>query len=152
MQDVDPFAAALKKWLVVFMHNSMHNFVFYLKERGLSMSQIGSLFLIHRGDSSVSEIADQLGITNAAASQMLERMVQQELILRLENPTDRRVKQIMLTEKGSQVIRESLAARQGWLDTLSQILSDSEKEQIITALNILIDKANQIEGHPELVC
>jgi len=152
MQNVDPFAITLKKWVVVFMRSSMHNFIFYLKERGLSMSQIGALFLIHRGNSSVSEIADDLGITNAAASQMLERMLQQEFILRLEDPSDRRVRQIMLTDKGRQVIRESLAARQGWLDNLVQVLSDAEKEQINTSLNILIDKANQIEQNPEVVC
>jgi DNA-binding MarR family transcriptional regulator len=151
MQNVDPFATTLKKWVVVFMYSSMRNFIFYLKERGLSMSQIGSLFLIHHGKSSVSEIADGLGITSAAASQMLERLVQQELILRLEDPSDRRVKQIMLTDKGRQVIRESLAARQGWLDNLNHVLSDNEKEQINSALNILIDKANQIEQHPEVV-
>jgi DNA-binding MarR family transcriptional regulator len=151
MQNVDPFATTLKKWVVVFMYSSMRNFIFYLKERGLSMSQIGSLFLIHHGKSSVSEIADGLGITSAAASQMLERLVQQELIIRLEDPSDRRVKQIMLTDKGRQVIRESLAARQGWLDNLNHVLSDNEKEQINSALNILIDKANQIEQHPEVV-
>ena len=152
MQDVDPFAITLKKWVVVFMRNSMRNFIFYLKERGLSMSQIGSLFLIQRGNSSVSDIADELGVTNAAASQMLERMLQQDLILRLEDPSDRRVKQITLTDKGRLVIRESLAARQGWLDNLSQTLTETEKEQINTSLNILIDKANRIEQHPEIAC
>ena len=152
MQDVDPFAITLKKWVVVFMRNSMRNFIFYLKERGLSMSQIGSLFLIQRGNSSVSDIADELGVTNAAASQMLERMLQQDLILRLEDPSDRRVKQITLTDKGRLVIRESLAARQGWLDNLSQALTETEKEQINSSLNILIDKANRIEQHPEIAC
>ena len=152
MQDVDPFAVTLKKWVVVFMRSSMRNFIFYIKERGLSMSQIGALFLIHRGSSSVSDIAEELGITNAAASQMLERMVQQNLILRSEDPNDRRVKQVMLTDDGRQLVRESIAARQGWLDNLAQALSDCEKEQIGTALNILIDKATQIEQHPEAMC
>ena len=152
MQDVDPFAVTLKKWVVVFMRSSMRNFIFYIKERGLSMSQIGALFLIHRGSSSVSDIAEELGITNAAASQMLERMVQQNLILRSEDPNDRRVKQVMLTDDGRQLVRESIAARQGWLDNLAQALSVCEKEQIGTALNILIDKATQIEQHPEAMC
>ncbi len=152
MQDVDPFATTLKRWVFVFMRNSMRNFIVYLKARGLSMSQIGALFLIHRGSSSISDIAEELGVTNAAASQMLERMVQQELILRTEDPNDRRVKQVVLTEKGFQVVRESIAARQGWLDYLAQSLSDCEKEQIDAALNILIDKATLTEQHPEVMC
>jgi DNA-binding MarR family transcriptional regulator len=114
------------------------------------MSQIGALFRIHhRGDSAVSGIGEELGISNAAASQMLDRLVQQGLILRSENPSDRRMKQIVLTDKGRQVLQESIAARQGWFVTLSETLSDSEQEQVIRALNILIEKASQLEIIPE---
>jgi DNA-binding MarR family transcriptional regulator len=80
---------------------------------------------------------------------MLERLVQQELILRSEDPHDRRFKQIVLTDKGRRILQESLHARQGWLDDLAHTLSAGEKEQIVAALNILIDKANQLEQHPE---
>jgi DNA-binding MarR family transcriptional regulator len=78
---------------------------------------------------------------------MLERLVQQELVLRSEDPSDRRVKQIILTDKGFRVLRESIRARQGWLPDLAETLSDSEKKAIIAALNILIDKANRL-GQP----
>jgi DNA-binding MarR family transcriptional regulator len=72
---------------------------------------------------------------------MLERLVQQELILRTEDPKDRRGKQIVLTDKGNRVLEDGLRARQRWLDDLTETLSDSEKETIMVALNILIDKA-----------
>jgi DNA-binding MarR family transcriptional regulator len=146
MQSADPFVNTLGEWIEVFMRRSMHNFICYSKEKGLSMSQIGALLRIFRGGkSSVSDIGDNLGVTSAAASQMLERLVQQGLILRKEDPDDRRVRQIILTETGHQVIQESLAARQSWLENLAHTLTDIEKEQIITSLNILIDKANQLE-------
>jgi DNA-binding MarR family transcriptional regulator len=145
MQSVDPFVNTLGEWIEVFMRRSMHNFICYSKEKGLSMSQIGALFRIFRGKSSVSDISDNLGVTSAAASQMLERLVQQGLILRKEDPNDRRVRQIVLTDQGRQILQESLAARQGWLENLSHTLSDSQREQIMAALNILIEKANQLE-------
>ncbi len=151
MQSADPFVNTLGKWIEVFMRRSMHNFICYSKEMGLSMSQIGALFHIFRGRSSVSDIGDNLSVTSAAASQMLERLVQQGLILRKEDPDDRRVKQIVLTDKGRQILKESLAVRQGWLENLAHTLSDSEREQITEALNILIEKANQLEGLPELI-
>jgi DNA-binding MarR family transcriptional regulator len=145
MQSVDPFVNTLGEWIEVFMRRSMHNFICYSKEKGLSMSQIGALFRIFRGKSSVSDISDNLGVTSAAASQMLERLVQQGLILRKEDPNDRRVRQIVLTDKGRQILQESIAARQGWLENLSRTLSDSQREQVTAALNILIEKANQLE-------
>ncbi len=83
-------------------------------------------------------------MTSAAASQMLERLVQQELILRTEDPDDRRVKQIALTEKGHRILEEGIQARQGWMDDLAQSLSASEKETIVLGLNILIDKVSHL--------
>jgi DNA-binding MarR family transcriptional regulator len=149
MQSMDPFVDTLGEWIEVFMRRSMHNFISYSKEKGLSMSQIGALFRIFRGSCSVSDIGDNLGVTNAAASQMLERLVQQGLILRKEDPGDRRVKQVELTGKGRQIVQESIAARQGWLENLAHTLSDDEREQVIAALNILIEKAEHLEGLPE---
>jgi DNA-binding MarR family transcriptional regulator len=146
MQSDDPFVNTLGKWVEVFMRRSMHNFITYSKEKGLSMSQIGALLRIFRGGrSSVSDIGDNLGVTSAAASQMLERLVQQGLILREEDPDDRRVRQIVLTNKGRQILQETIATRQVWLENLANTLSDSEREQITAALNILIEKANQLE-------
>jgi DNA-binding MarR family transcriptional regulator len=147
MSSSDPFVTTLHSWIEIFMRRSMHNFIRYSKESGLSMSQIGALFRIHRVTCGVSDLGDNLGITKAAASQMLDRLVQQELILRTEDPNDRRSKKIILSEKGCQTLQDSMDARQEWLNELAVILSPSEKEQIISALNILIQRTKQIETH-----
>jgi DNA-binding MarR family transcriptional regulator len=148
MQVADPFAVALQEWIEVSMHRSIRHFICYARESGLSMSQLGALFHIHRsGSIGVTDLGDHLGVTSAAASQMLERLVQQELILRSEDPSDRRVKQIILTDKGFQVLRESISAHQGWLYDLAETLCDSEKEAITAALHILIDRASHL-GQP----
>jgi len=143
MQQADPFVVTLQRCIEIFMQRSMRDFLGYARESGLSMSQLGALFQIHHRESSgVTDLGDQLGVTSSAASQLLERLVQQELILRSEDPSDRRVKQLVLTDKGRQVLQESIRARESWLSDLAAALSDSEKEAIIAALNILIDKAN----------
>jgi DNA-binding MarR family transcriptional regulator len=148
MQAADPLVVTLQEWIEVSMHRSIRNFICYAREGGLSMSQLGALFHIHhRGSSGVTDLGDHLGVTSAAASQMLERLVQQGLILRSEDPSDRRVKQIVLTDKGLQVLQESIRARQRWLYDLAETLSDPEKEATIEALNTLIDKANRL-GQP----
>ena len=146
MQSLNQFSSVLTEWSEVFMINSMRNLIHYSKENGLSMSQIGALFRVfHKGISAVSDIGEELGITCAAASQMVERLVQQGLILRSEAPTDRRMKQIVLTDKGRQTLQEIIYARQSWFGNLASALSESEKGQVVTALNILIDKANQLD-------
>jgi DNA-binding MarR family transcriptional regulator len=147
MQADDIFTITLQKWVSAFMRRSMLNFMGYAQESGFSMSQIHALFHIHRGGScGVTELGIHLGVTSAAASQLLERLVQQNLILRSENPADRRVKQVVLTDKGKQTVQDCIHARQGWLNDLKRMLSASEKEQVVTALNILIDKMERLEN------
>jgi DNA-binding MarR family transcriptional regulator len=145
MQQADPLVETLQRWIAVSMHRSMRDFMGYAKEIGLSMAQMGALFQIyHRGCSGVTDLGDKLGVTSSAASQMLERLVHQELVRRSEDPSDRRVKQIVVTDKGRQVLEDSIRARQSWASDLADTLSDCEKEAIIAALNPLIDKASQL--------
>jgi hypothetical protein len=43
------------------------------------------------------------------------------------------------------MLQEGIHARQDWLTDLDKTLSSSEREQVVTALNILIDKATQLD-------
>lgn len=135
----------LQDWIEVFMRRSMHNVLSFAKENNLSMSQMGALMNIHRHRMcNVSEIGDELGVTSAAASQMLERLVQQGVIERTEDPNDRRAKQIALTEKGQQMIHEGFRTRYVWLGELSGSFTPAEQAQIQTALRLLLEKTQQL--------
>jgi len=145
MQQADPFLVTLQRCIEVFMQRSMHDFLGFARERGLSMSQLGALFQIHHRESSgVTDLGDKLGVTSSAASQLLDRLVQQGLILRSEDPSDRRAKQLELTEKGRRMLREGIRARQSWLVELAAALSEREKEDVTVALKLLLDKASHL--------
>lgn len=150
MQTTKTFVPTIKELIEVMMRRSMRAFMIYAKDNGISMSQFGALGHIARGAGGVSDIGDDLGISSAAASQMLERLVQMGLILRSEDPHDRRVKQIVLTEKGTQLLHGSWQARQSWLEELVEFLTPEEQEQITGSLAILIEKVNLLEKQPEL--
>lgn len=141
MPETDTFVSTMQKWNEIFMRRSMRTFILYSKETGLSMPQIGALFRIHKMPAGVSDLGEELGITPAAASQMLERLFQQKLILREEDPQDRRAKRLVLTEKAKHILHETMHSRQNWLEELDTKLSDQEKEKIVSAMQILIKKA-----------
>ena len=151
MNEADPVAAQLIKWTEIFMRRSMHSFGRFAKENNISMSQMNTLFhLYHKGDHAVSEVGEHMGITSAAASQILERMVQQGLVERTEDPSDRRVKRIAITEKGRALLDEGIRIRSSWINDLEHSLTDDEKEKIITGLKILIAKtSSQLESFPD---
>ncbi len=146
MQSTDPLAKTLREWIGIFMRQSMQSFFQYSKQSGLSMAQIGALFqILHKGSSGVTDLGEEMGVTSAAASQMLERLVQQKLVSRSEDAHDRRVKIIVLTDKGRTVLQGSIDARQAWLDELVSQLTEAEKEQVETGMRILVEKGNQTE-------
>ncbi len=128
------------------MRRSMHAFFLHSRQNGLSVTQIGALFQIrHRGSSTVSEIGDELEISGPAASQLLERLVQQGLVARSEDPSDRRLKQVTLTRQGEAILREGIQARQKWLEALAERMPPHEQEQVIAAINILLERAGELE-------
>ncbi len=139
------FTTTFLAWLELFMHRSMRSFVRYARERGLSMSQMATLFQIsRRGRLAVSDISDDLGVSNAAASQLLDRLVQQGLVLRSENPQDRREKMLVITDEGRHVLLETTRSRQAWLERLADTLTPEEKAKIVEALIILMDHTNRL--------
>ncbi len=139
------FTSIFLTWIEQFTHRSMRSFVRYARERGFSMSQMATLFQIsRRGRLAVSDISDDLGVSNAAASQLLDRLVQQGLVLRSENPLDRREKQLVLTDQGRQLLVESTRSRQEWLERLGATLTPEEQERVGEALEILINHINQL--------
>jgi len=149
MQSPNPFVNTLKEWFGIFRRRMMGNIFTYAKDKGLTMGQFGALLHIHhKGTCGVSDIGNDLGITNSAASQMLERLVQLNLITRSEDPNDRRVKQILLTDKGQQTLHESDRAFQSWLEDLARTLTSAQQDQIRSSLVMLIDKARQLDKTP----
>jgi DNA-binding MarR family transcriptional regulator len=142
----EPFTDILRRWAEVFMHRSMRDFHQFTRESGLSMSQLNALFHIyHAGACGVSEIGEHLGVTNAASSQMIDRMVQLELLQRTEDPLDRRNKCLALTDKGRAVIAESIEARRRWLQDLTTTLTPIQQEAIAEALTTLTQAAQQLK-------
>jgi DNA-binding MarR family transcriptional regulator len=141
------FVSALKDWTEVFMKRSVGGFIQFAKEQGMSMSQIGALFHISRqGGSGVSELGGDLGVTSAAASQILDRLVDAGLVVRREDPEDRRAKRIELTELGQRVMHDSLEARQRWYGLLAERLTARERDHATTALRTLIARSCALDA------
>ena len=55
----------------------------------------------------ISDLSDHMEITAAAASQMVEKLVQTGLLDRTEDPHDRRAKHVTLSDKGRELIKSS---------------------------------------------
>ncbi len=145
MSGQNPITDALRDWVEASMHRSMRAFIRYARNSALSFSQINALFrLYHNGPRPVNDLADHLGITMAAVSQLLSPLEATGLIERDTDPNDRRVKLIGLTKLGSLRVQESLLARHAWIDDLAALIPPEDHDQIISTLALLNAYSQQL--------
>jgi DNA-binding MarR family transcriptional regulator len=146
MSPSDEFTSVLREWARVFMHRSARDFKRFMGETGLSFSHINILMrLFHSGSCGVSEIGEQMGISNAAASQTVDRLVHLGLIKRTEDPQDRRAKCLELTPEGRSLIEQGINARGKWVENLTDQLNSDEQQLITSALTLLTEAALKIK-------
>ena len=124
------------------MQRSMSDFKRFMDESELSASQVNILMRLHFGGKcDVSDIGASMGVSKAAASQTVERLVQRGLLERVEDPADRRFKQITLTARAEALVERSFEARYRWMDELSRALSPKQQQEIAAALKALTEAA-----------
>lgn len=146
MQPSKILSDVLREWTKVFMHRSGRDFKRFMETTGLTFSQINILMRLMHGETlGVSDIAAQLGITNAAASQAVERLVQMGFVERREDPADRRAKRLKLTAEGQALIQQSIEARMHWIEQMAASLTPEQTEMVIQALTLLTEAARRTE-------
>jgi len=138
-------ADSLREWMDVFMHRSMRGWMHFAKSTGLSMPQFSILMqLHHRGPCGMSEISERFDITAAAASQLVDKLVQAGYLDRDEDPNDRRAKQLKLSRNGQKLVEEGINERYRWMEELTDSLSTDERVKVSEALEILTQAAQEM--------
>ncbi len=137
---------SLRAWMDVFMHRSMRGWSHFAKSTGLSMPQFSILMqLHHKGPCGVSEISERFDVTAAAASQLVDKLVQAGYIERTEDPSDRRAKMLHLSENGSKLVDDGIQERHRWMDELASHMNPEEQAKVAEALGILTKAAQKLE-------
>jgi DNA-binding MarR family transcriptional regulator len=146
MSSVEQFSEVLHDWVRVFMRRSGQDFKKFMDDSGLSFSQVNTLMRLHfTGQVDISNVGEQLGISNAAASQLVERLVKMGLLERREDAVDRRVKRLTLTPAGHALAEKLVDIRRNWMEKFTDSLTPQQRDSISDALQVLTDAARTIE-------
>jgi DNA-binding MarR family transcriptional regulator len=96
---------------------------------------------------SVSSVAEFLGVSNADVSSIVDRLVSQKLLLRVECPSDRRIRELSLTSSARQLLSDYERSRKG---RLAELFRTCSSEDLCDASKILrrvsTSVANQRSG------
>ena len=131
--------------LEIVLAHIIQDFMHFMKEQGLSSPQINALmYIYHNGQCQVSDIGVLSEASNAAASQLVERLVQQGFVIRREDPANRRMKILSLSRKGKELIQKSIPSNH-FLNNVMDDLTNDERLTIQAAFSILAQKAQQLQ-------
>jgi len=148
MTDQSPsLSGALQNWMNIFLRRSVQDFLAYTRQAGLTMPQLITLIRLYhnKGGCGVSDIGEHLGVTSAAASQMIDRLVNLGLLARTEDPQDRRAKQITLTSQGRLLMESAIAARRRWMEDLANSLPSDQQAAVQESLDLLVAAARKLD-------
>jgi DNA-binding MarR family transcriptional regulator len=150
MNSFDP--STFHQGLEIVVAHIMQDFIRFMKQQGLSTPQINALmYIYHAGECQVSDIGALAEVSNAASSQLVERLVQQGLVERKEDPENRRTKILSLSAKGRGLIRGSVPSNLFLMDIMTSLTAEQRKT-IQDAIVILaqaaqkVQKSNKSEG------
>lgn len=113
-------------------------------ELSLTTAQLKSLFFIDKeGITNFTKLAAGLGVTSSNITGIIDRLIEQELVNRKENPDDRRVYLLSLTEKGNILLNSLRESRTKKISSALALMSTEE-------LSILADGMTSLARAVEL--
>ena len=120
----------------------------------LTTPQLAVLEFVHR-PRTVSGVADHVGLSRPATSQMINKLVQRRLVRRSEGQSDRRQKAVVLTAQGEQLLARVSAARirrfQASLARLSAPVASCLEEALVRVVAELREERPSFSGRHQKV-
>lgn len=104
----------------------------------LTMPQWRTLVLLNRGPGRMSEVAAYLGSSLSSATSMIDRLVNKQLVARMQNPADRRVVSCRLTALGQAQVDWFWRMGRKKIEQVSDILNREELEAVVHAMEVLL--------------
>jgi DNA-binding MarR family transcriptional regulator len=113
-----------------------------MEESGLTLTQVKVLLMLAgpEGDEPYAgrDIAERLAVSLASVSRAVDGLVRSRLASRVEDPDDRRVRRLSITDKGRRLAGEIVAARMADLEAFAESLTSSQRRKLDAALEAML--------------
>jgi DNA-binding MarR family transcriptional regulator len=113
-----------------------------LEESGLTLTQCKTLLMLAgpEGEEPYAgrDIAERLHVSLASVSRAVDGLVRSHLVRRVEDPDDRRVRRLSITDKGQLLAGEIVAARIADLEAFAENLTPAQRGKLDAALEAML--------------
>jgi DNA-binding MarR family transcriptional regulator len=112
-----------------------------MTEAGLTMPQLVTLHMLaHAGARSVGTIAGCLRLSAPATSHLVDRMVRAKLVVRTEDPEDRRQKRLAITGAGRSLVERINSERSREVSVVLARLTPALRRQFAEVLERVVEE------------
>ena len=116
-----------------------------IEESGLTMTQCKTLLELgglgrEPEPRQVSDLAESFGVSVPSMSRAVDALVKDGRVTRLEDPEDRRVRRVAITEKGKELVNTLLIVRQAGLESFAETLTAAQRRKLDAAVDSLMDR------------
>ena len=116
-------------------------------DSGLTLTQLRSLFLIaNKGSTNFRKLAEALGVTPSNVTGIVDRLVEQGLVSRTQNPEDRREMTLQATDKGKALVSNLKETGIKHMTHILSVLSLEELSALAQGLSAFIKAADSYKG------
>ncbi len=144
MTSENEFLKTVENWAKLYFFQSLTRFFNYQKHSELSFLQTYALtYLFFKGPIKISELCEHMMVSPGAATQMVDRLEKLEMVARVSDPTDRRVRKVLVLAKGERLVQENFTFSQSWLSEIPANITPEEKDQITAVLSILMQSSGK---------
>lgn len=134
----------LENWAKLYFFQSLTDFFNYLKNTDLSLLQAYALaYVFFRGPIKMSDLCEHMMVSPAAASQLIDRLEKLEMVERISEPGDRRVRKIVVLEKGKNFVQENFRFSQRWISEIPADIAPAQAVQVTEVLSIFLRSLNK---------
>jgi DNA-binding MarR family transcriptional regulator len=121
------------------MRGSSQQMYALIAELDVSITHMKTLHVLADGGSelSVKELSDRLGLSLPGASRIVDALMRRGWLERREDPDDRRMKRVRITDEGRKVLDRIEAARLAGLEDYAASLSPEQRTRLSSALSDL---------------
>ena len=126
-----------------------------IEESGLSMTQCKALLeLGGLGQDSeswqVGDLAEHFGVSVPSMSRAVDGLVRKGLATRIEDPDDRRVRQVKITARGKDLVDTLVTVRQTGIQAFAATLSAAQRRKLDAAVDSLMDREDIAKTYEHL--
>ena len=126
-----------------------------IEESGLSMTQCKALLeLGGLGQTAetwqVGDLAEVFGVSVPSMSRAVDALVKEGLATRVEDPDDRRARQVRITAKGKELVETLVTVRQTGMQAFAATLSAAQRRKLDAAVDALMEREDIAQTYEHL--